>query len=122
MIMDGGHRLGLGLLYAVMATYALLMVRMLVQILFGSAIENHRRRQWRRKHAGAAYPFRSLSGKRGWANAGLRKDVDLNQPAPDAKAASSVKRFASSLGQSVFLASIMIAGLAYPGMAQQPGS
>ncbi|HWP54049.1 MAG TPA: hypothetical protein VN476_07915 [Pyrinomonadaceae bacterium] len=120
--MDGGHRLGLVLLYAVMATYALLMVRMLVQILFGSAIENHLRRQWRRKHAGAAYPFRSFSGKQGWANARLTKDVDPNQPAPDAKAASSVTRFALSLGQSIALVSIVIAGLASTGMAQQPGS
>ena len=119
--MDSGHRLGLVLLYAVMATYALIMVRMLVQILFGSAIENHLREQWRRKHAGASYPFRSLSGKQGWANARLPKDVDGNQPAPDAKVAS-VTGFASSVRQSIALVSIMIAGLASTGMAQQPGS
>lgn len=120
--MDSGHRLGLVVLYAVMAIYALIMVRMLVQIMFGSAIENHLRQQWRRKHAGAASPFLSLSGKRGWANACVPKDVESNQPAPDATVVSSITGFASSARQSVAVISIVIAGLASTGMAQQRNS
>ena len=49
--MDTGHKLGLMLLYCVMAGYAALLLRMFVQILFRAAIEKRRRRKWIEQNA-----------------------------------------------------------------------
>jgi hypothetical protein len=66
--MNTGLRLGLVLLYVVIAGNIVLMLRIFVQILFRAAIEKHRRRQFTEKNGGAAYPSMAFGGKRGWAN------------------------------------------------------
>jgi hypothetical protein len=61
--MNTGQRLGLVLLYVVLAGYAVLMVRIFVQVLFKPAIEKHRRRQFTEKNGGAAYTPRAFVEK-----------------------------------------------------------
>jgi hypothetical protein len=72
-------------MYSVMATYALVALRILIQILFGAAIEEHRRRQWRKQHGGPAHTYRAMVGKAGWANAWLPRHtaVKLSPPKPN---------------------------------------
>jgi hypothetical protein len=67
-MMNTGQRLGLVLLYVVLAGDAVLMVRIFVQVLFRPVIEKHRRRQFTEKKGGAAYTPRAFVEKRGWAN------------------------------------------------------
>src|SRR5262249_25772445 len=71
MTIDTGHTFGLLMMYSVMAISALVMLRMLIQILFGAAIEDHRRRQWQKQHGAPAHTYRTMVGKAGWANAWL---------------------------------------------------
>ena len=81
--MDTGHILGLVTLYAVMAIYALILLLIFVRIFFGDALENHRQRQWRRRHAGAGYPLQAFARRRGWANTWLPKIGEVNVPPPN---------------------------------------
>ena len=83
-MMDNGHSLGLLMMYSVMAIYALIMLRVLIQIFFGAAIENHHRRQWMQTHA--TERRKSRAQKRGWANASLPKSPAANPPASNNKA------------------------------------
>ncbi|HEY6118552.1 MAG TPA: hypothetical protein VIV66_01275 [Pyrinomonadaceae bacterium] len=83
-MMNTGQRLGLLLLYVVLAGYAAVMVRIFVQVLFRPAIEKHRRRQFTKKNGGAAYPPTALVGKRGWANTWMPRNPEINQPAQNA--------------------------------------
>jgi len=71
-----GNRLGIALLYVVMAGNIVLMLRIFVQILFREAIEKHRRQQFTEKNGGAAYTSRAFVGKRGWANTWLPRNPD----------------------------------------------
>lgn len=76
--MDTGHKLGLMLLYCVMAGYAMLLLRMVIQIFFRAAIEKRQRRKWTEQNAQPAHTFRALVGKRGWANAWLPRRAEAN--------------------------------------------
>jgi hypothetical protein len=67
-MVDTVQKLGLLLLYVVMAGYAVLMLCIFVQLLFRAAIEKHRRRQFTERNGGAAYTLRWFDGKRDWAN------------------------------------------------------
>jgi hypothetical protein len=114
MTMDTGQKLGLILLYVVMAGYALLMVRILIQILFRAPIERRRRRQCIRQNGGAAYTPRTFDGKRGWANRWLPRNSKIAQPAPHSNAAAGLARAAAPIAkQAIVVVSIVIAfGLA----------
>jgi hypothetical protein len=75
MTMDTGHKFGLWMMYSVIAMYTLVMLRILIQILFGAAIEDHRRRQWRKQHGDPAHTYRAMAGKGGWANSWLPQNT-----------------------------------------------
>jgi len=118
--MNTGYRLGLVLLYVVMAGNAVLMLCIFVQILFGAAIEKHRRRQFTEKNGGAAYSPRAFVAKRGWANTWLTKDAEINQPAQNGNSTGKVAGAAPIVKRAIALVSIVIAfGLAWTVAAQQ---
>ena len=79
--MNVGQRLGLVLLYVVMAGNAVLMLRIFVQILFRAAIERYRRRPLTERNGGDAYTLMRFNGKRGWANRWLPRNPETNRPA-----------------------------------------
>ena len=119
-MMNTGQRLGLVLLYVVMAGNAVLMLRIFVQILFRAAIEKHRRRQFTEKNGGAAYTPRAFVGKRGWANTWLPRNPEINQPAQNGNSAGKLAGAAPIVKQAIALVSIVIAfGLAWTVAAQQ---
>jgi hypothetical protein len=120
MTMDTGHKLGLILLYVVMAGYAVLMLRILVQILFGAEIEKHRRRQFTKKNSGAGYTPRGFVGKCGWANTWLPRNSEIVQPAQEGNSAGKLAGAAAPIAkQAIALVSIIIAfGLALTVAAQ----
>ena len=118
--MNIGHRLGLLLLYVVIAGNALLMLRIFVQILFRAAIERHRRRQFAERNGGAAYTLRGFHGKRGWANRWLPRNPEIVQPAQNGNSAGKVTGASPIVKQAIALLSIVIAfGLASTVAAQQ---
>jgi hypothetical protein len=118
--MNTGYRLGLVLLYVVMAGNAVLVLRIFVQILFRAAIERHRRRQFAERNGGAAYTPRGFHGKRGWANRWLPRNPEIAQPAQDGNSAGKRAATAPIVKQAVTLVSILIAfGLASTVAAQQ---
>ena len=118
--MNTGQRLGLVLLYVVMAGNAVLMLRIFVQIIFRTAIENHRRRQFTERNGGAAYTLRRFDGKRGWANRWLPRNPEIIQPAQDGNSAGKLAGAAPIVKQAIALVSIVIAfGLAWTVAAQQ---
>jgi hypothetical protein len=118
--MNIGHRLGLVLLYVVMAGNAVLMLRIFIQILFRTAIENHRRRQFTERNGGVAYNLRLFDGKRGWANGGLPKNPEIFQPAQDGNSAVKLAGAAPIVKQAIAMVSIVIAfGLTSTVAAQQ---
>jgi hypothetical protein len=122
MMMDTGHKLGLILLYVVMAGSALLMLRIFIQIMFRGAIEKYRRRQFTEKNGGA-YTFRAFDGKRGWANTWLPRNPELNQPAQNGVSAGKLAGTAPIIKQAIALVSILIAfGLAGTVAAQRGAS
>lgn len=84
--MDTGHKLLLMLLYCVMAGYAVLLLRIVVQIFFRAAIEKRRRRKWMEQNAQPSYTFRALVGKPGWANTWLPRSVEVNMATQNDKA------------------------------------
>jgi hypothetical protein len=118
--MNIGHRLGLLLLYVVMAGNALLMLRIFVQILSRAAIERHRRRQFAERNGGAAYTLNRFDGKRGRANRCLPRNPEIAQPAQDGTSAGTLTGAAPIVKQTIALVSIVMAfGLIWPVAAQQ---
>jgi hypothetical protein len=118
--MNIGHRLGLVLMYVLMAGNAVLMLRIFIQILFRTAIENHRRRQFNEMKGGAAYNLRLFDGKRGWANRGLPRNLEIIQLAQDGNSAGELAGAAPIVKQAIALVSIVIAfGLTSTVAAQQ---
>ncbi len=118
-MMDTGHRLGLVLLYVVMAGNVVLMLSIFVQILFRAAIEKHQRRQFTERNGGAAYSSRTFVGKRGWANTWLTKDPEINQPAQNGNSTGKLAGAAPIVKQAIALVSIVLAfGLAWTVAAQ----
>ena len=111
--MNTGQRLGLVLLYVVMAGNAVFMLSIFVQILFRTAIERHRRRQF-------TYAPRAFLGKRGWANTWLPRNPEINQPPKDGNSAGKLTGAAPIVKQAIAVVSIVIAfGLAWTVAAQQ---
>ena len=118
-MMNIGQRLGLVVLYVVMAGNAVLMLRLFIQIVFRAAIERHRRRQLTERNGGAAYTLRRFDGTRGWANTWLPRPV-INHPAQDGNSAGKLVGAAPIVKQAIALVSIVIAfGLAWTVAAQQ---
>jgi hypothetical protein len=118
-MMNTGQRLGLILLYGVMAGNAALMLRLFIQIFFRAAIERHRRRQFAERNGGAAYTLRGFNGKRGWANRWLPRNPETNQPAQDGNSAGKLAGAAPIVKRAIALVSIAIAfGLAWTVAAQ----
>jgi hypothetical protein len=119
-MMDIGHKFGLLMMYSVMAIYALVMLRILIQILFGAAIEDHRRRQWRKQHGGPAHAYRAMVGKGGWANSWLPQNPAAEWLPPKPKVTAG--RGALSLLVTPVAAIILVlitVGVAAPLAAQQ---
>lgn len=122
-MMITGQRLGLVLLYVVMAWNVVLMLRIFLQILFRAAIEKHRRREFTERNGGAAYTPRAFVGKRGWANTWLPRNPEIIQPAQHGNSAGKLAGAVPVVKQAISLVSIVIAcGLAWTVAAQQrPG-
>ena len=119
-MMSTGYRLGLVVLYVVMAGNVVLMLRIFVQILFRAAIEKHRRREFAERNGGAAYTPRGFNGKRGWANRWLPRNPEIIQPAQDGNSGDKLADAAPIVKQAIALVSIVIAfGLVWPVAAQQ---
>jgi len=119
-MMNTGQRLGLVLLYVVMAGNAVLMLRLFVQILVRAAIERHRRRRFTEKNGGAAYTPRAFAGRRGWANTWLPSNREINQPAQNGIPAGKLAGAVPIVKQAIALASMVIAfGAAGTVAAQQ---
>ena len=118
--MNTGQRLGLVLLYMVMAGNAVFMLRLFIQILFRAAIERHRRRQFAESNTGAANTPRRFVGKRGWSNSWLPRNHEIVQPAQDGNSARKPAGAVPIAKQAIALVSIVIAfGLASTVSAQQ---
>jgi len=96
--MNTGQRLGLVLLYVVMAGNAVLMLRLFIQIFFGAAIERHRRR-----NGGAAYALNRFDGKHGWANRWLPRNPEITQPAQNGNSAGKLAGVGSIVKQAIAL-------------------
>jgi hypothetical protein len=119
-MMNTGHRLGLVLLYVVMAGNALLMLRLFIQILFRAAIERPRRQPFAERNDGAPYTLRGFDGKRGWTNRWLPRNPEIVQPAKNGNSAGKFACAAPIVKQAIALVSIVIAfGLAWTVAAQQ---
>ena len=111
--MNTGQRLGLILLYGVMAGNAVLMLRLIIQILFRAAIERHRRRQFVERKGGAPSSLREFGGRRGWANTWLPRKPEIGQPAQNGNTAGKLSGSALIVKQAIALVSIVMAlGLA----------
>ena len=118
--MDTGHTFGLLMMYSVMAIYVLVMLRMLIQILFGAAIEDHRRRQWRKQHDGPAHTYRAMAGKGGWANSWLPQNpaAELSPSKPKVTTGRSALSLLVTPAAAIILVLITV-GMASPVAAQQ---
>ncbi|HEV2828658.1 MAG TPA: hypothetical protein VGW76_13760, partial [Pyrinomonadaceae bacterium] len=118
--MNIGQKLGLVLLYVVIAGNVVLMLSLFIQILFRAAIERHRRRQFTERNGGvAAYTLKRFNGKRGWANRWLPRNPEIIQPAPDGNSTGKLVGAAPIVKQAIALVSIVIAfGLASTVAAQ----
>ena len=111
--MNTGQRLGLVLLYFLMAGNAVLMLRLFIQICFRAAIERRRRRQFAERNGGAAYTLSSFDGKRGWANRWLPRNPEIIQPSQDGSSVGKLAGAPLIVKQAIALVSIVIAfGLA----------
>ena len=120
MTMDTGHTFGLLMMYSVMAIYALVMLRMLIQILFGAAIEDHRRRQWQKQHRGPAHNYRAKVGKAGWANAWLPRNTASELLPPKSKVKAGGRALSLCITSAAAIILVLIAvGVASPVGAQQ---
>ena len=120
--MGTGYNLGLVLMYSVVAAYAVILLRILVQILFGAAIENRRRRQWIQEHGGAAHTFRAMAGRRGWANVWL-PSTEPKLPGSTSRATQGSAALPFLVTQAIALIFVFIAlGMASAVAAQErPG-
>ncbi len=121
--MNTGQRLGLVLLYFVMAANVVLMLRIFVQILFRAAIERHRRRQFAKRNGKAAYTLRRFDGDRGWANRWLPRNPEVVRSAQNGDRADKLTGAAPVFKQAIAVISIVIAfGLpSTVGAQQSPG-
>lgn len=121
--MNTGQRLGLVLLYVVMAGNGVLMLRLFIQILFRAPIERRRRRRFASRNGEAAYTLNRFDGKRGWANRWLPRNPEIIQTAQDGNSAGKLSGAAANVKQAIAVFSIVIAfGLAWTVAAQQrPG-
>lgn len=118
--MDAGKTLALVLLYVVIAGYAVLMLRIFVQLLFRASIEEYRRRQFTEKNGGAASALRRFDGTRGWANTWLPRNPEIIQPVQNGNSAGILNGAAPIVRQAIAVVSIVIVfGLAWPVAAQQ---
>ena len=119
-MMDTGPTFALVLLYAVMAGYVVVMLRIFIQILFRAAIEKHQRQKFTEENGGAAYTPRLFVGKRGWANTWLPRKPEINQPAQSGNSTGKLAGAAPIAKQAIVLVSIVIAfGVAWTVAAQQ---
>jgi hypothetical protein len=120
-MMDIGHKFGLLMMYSVMAIYALVMLRILIQILFGAAIEDHRRRQWRKQHGEPAHAYRAMVGKGGWANSWLPQNTAAEwlPPKPRVTAGRGALSLFVTPVAAIILGLIAV-GMASPVAAQHP--
>ena len=117
--MDTGHKLGLMLLYCVMAGYAVLLLRIVVQIFFRAAIERHRRRKWLEQNAQEASTSRASVGKRGWTNTSRPRSAEVKVATRNDKVNTGLAG-ATLFKQAIALVSISIAlGAASMVAAQQ---
>ena len=105
--MNTGQRLGLVLLYIVMAGNAVFMLRLFVQIVFRAAIERRRRRQFAERNGSAAYTLRRFDGKRGWANRWLPRNPEITHPSQNGLT-GELTGAASIVKQAIALVSILI--------------
>jgi hypothetical protein len=120
MTMDTGNKLGLILLYIVMAGYAVLVLCTFVYLLFRAAIEKHRRRQFAEKNGGAAHALKRFNGKRGWANTWMPRNPEIVQPAQNGNSARKLTGAVPIVKQAIAVVSIVIAlGMAWTVAAQQ---
>jgi hypothetical protein len=118
--MDTGHKLGLMLLYCVMAGYAGLLLRMVVQIFFRAAIEKRSRRKWIEQNAQDAYTAGALAGKRGWANTWLPRSAEVNVAMQNGQVKAGLAGGSLFLKQAIALVSIFFAlGVTSIAAAQQ---
>ena len=118
--METGHKFGLLMMYSVMAMYMLVLLRILIQILFGAAIEDHRRRQWRKQHGGPAHTYRAMAGKGHWANSWLPQNTaaELSPSKPKVTAGRSALSLLVTPAAAIILVLITL-GMASPVAAQQ---
>jgi len=117
-MMDAGKTLALVLLYVVVAGYAVLMLRIFVQILCRAAIERRRRQQSTEKNGGSYTP-RAFVGKSGWANTWLPRNPEIVQPAQSGNSDGKRPGTAPIIKRAIALISVVIAfGLACSGAAQ----
>ena len=107
--MNTGQRLGLILLYVMMAANAVLMLRLFIQIVFRAAIERHRRRQYAERNGGAACTLREFDGKRGWANRWLPRNPETVRPAQNGNSAGKLTGASLIVKQAIALVSIVMA-------------
>ena len=118
--MDTGHKLGLLMMYSVIAMYTLLMLRILIQLLFGAAIEDHRRRQWRKQHGEPAHIYRAMVGKGGWANSWLPQNTATELSASKPKVTSGRSALSLLVTPVAAISLVLITvGMASPVAAQQ---
>jgi hypothetical protein len=118
--MNTGQRLGLVLLYVVMAGNAAFMLSLFIQILIRAAIERRRRRLFAEMNAGAAYTLKGFEGKRGWVNRWLPRNPEIVQTAQNGNSGGKLAGAAPIVKQAIALVSIVIAfGLAWTVAAQQ---
>ena len=119
MLMNNGQRLGLVLLYVVMAGNAVLMLSIFVQILF-RAIKRHGRSQFTERNGGVAYTLSRFDGERGWANTWLPRNPEINQPTQIGNSTGKLAGAAPIVKQAIAPVSILIGfGLPWPAAAQQ---
>ena len=93
---------------------------MVVQIVFGAAIEKRSRRKWIEQNAQGAYTFSALAGKRGWANTWLPRSVEVNMATRNDKVNARLASALLFVKHAIALVSIFIAlGVASIAAAQQ---
>ena len=117
--MNTGQRLGLVLLYALMAGNAVLMLRLFIKIFFRAAIERHRRRQFPKGMVERPTLLGGLTENE-VGRPGLSRSPVINQPAQVGNSAGTLNGAGLIVKQAIALVSIVIAfGLAWTAAAQQ---
>jgi hypothetical protein len=109
------------LVYIMIAGYAVLALRIFVQVLFRTAIENRKRRPRTEKNAAHTHTFRELVGKRGWANTWLPRNAEITVSVPNGKVTGNLAGAAPVVKQAIAIVSfIVVFGLAWTAAAQEP--